>query len=32
MRVHARNLKRVGWSMVGANAATLGILLVDALG
>jgi hypothetical protein len=31
MRVSARNLKTVGWSMVGANAMALGILLIRAL-
>jgi len=28
LRTHPRRLKRVGWSMVGANLVTLGLLLV----
>lgn len=31
MKVPARNLKRVGWSMVGANAVALGLLLLGGL-
>ena len=30
LKVHARNLKKVGWGLVGANALALGILLSGA--